>query len=194
MANNRLTRDMRNAMLGGVCAGIARHYNYDVTLVRVVWLILTALSVGFGVVLYIATWIIMPRENGEAATSSSSDIGEEMLSVGERITESARVVAKATREATEEIAEIARGRSTPTQSADSADAEAAGAVPTEQPTVDGERRTPAAGDPHAVPEEEDRQPASYEQEQEQPAPRDAMGEQEPERREGEGEPPAGPRV
>ena len=57
----RLTRDIRNKKIAGVCAGFARYMNVDVTLVRVIWLAL-AFCTGVGFIAYIVAWIIMPKE------------------------------------------------------------------------------------------------------------------------------------
>ena len=46
--------------IAGVCAGFAQYFDVDVTVVRVVWLIL-ALCGGPGVVAYIIAWIVMPE-------------------------------------------------------------------------------------------------------------------------------------
>lgn len=54
----------KNQQLAGVCAGIAEYFGWDVTLVRVIFALLTILSAGFlGIVLYIVMWIIMPLED-----------------------------------------------------------------------------------------------------------------------------------
>jgi phage shock protein C len=45
-----------------VCVGgLAEHFNLDATLIRVLFVLLAVLG-GSGVVLYIALWIIVPRE------------------------------------------------------------------------------------------------------------------------------------
>ena len=54
----------KNQQLAGVCAGIAEYFGWDVTLVRVIFALLTIFSAGFpGIVLYIVMWIIMPLED-----------------------------------------------------------------------------------------------------------------------------------
>ncbi|HYJ32969.1 MAG TPA: PspC domain-containing protein [Candidatus Binatia bacterium] len=59
-ASRRLRRS-RNRMLGGVCAGIAEWLGWDVTLVRVLYVVLSIVSVGFpGTIVYIILWIVMP--------------------------------------------------------------------------------------------------------------------------------------
>jgi phage shock protein PspC (stress-responsive transcriptional regulator) len=57
----RLERSRNERVLAGVCGGIARHFDVDPLLVRV----LTIASVvfgGFGVVAYVAAWLLMPEE------------------------------------------------------------------------------------------------------------------------------------
>jgi phage shock protein PspC (stress-responsive transcriptional regulator) len=49
-------------MLGGVCAGIAEYLDWDPTLVRVGYLILSIVSAAFpGILVYIILWIVMPQ-------------------------------------------------------------------------------------------------------------------------------------
>ena len=53
--------------IAGVCAGFAEYFDLDVTIVRVVWLILAIFGGGTGVLAYIIAWIVMP-EAPEAMT------------------------------------------------------------------------------------------------------------------------------
>ncbi|HZD31989.1 MAG TPA: PspC domain-containing protein [Candidatus Angelobacter sp.] len=46
--------------IAGVCAGFAEYFDVDVTIVRVVWLIV-ALFGGGGILAYIIAWIVMPE-------------------------------------------------------------------------------------------------------------------------------------
>jgi len=46
--------------IAGVCAGFAQYFDIDVTIVRVVWLIV-ALCGGGGILAYIIAWIVMPE-------------------------------------------------------------------------------------------------------------------------------------
>jgi phage shock protein C len=58
-----LSRPMHEAKVAGVCAGFARYFAVDVTLVRVLWVVLSVWPVPlFGVVSYIVAWIVMPKE------------------------------------------------------------------------------------------------------------------------------------
>lgn len=58
--DNRLTRDMDNAVIFGVCAGIARHFNMDVSIVRIIFLLL-GLYFAAGIFLYIVLALILPK-------------------------------------------------------------------------------------------------------------------------------------
>jgi phage shock protein C len=54
----------RNQIVGGVCAGIANYFDWDITLVRVIYAVLSIFTAGFpGFLLYIVLWIIMPLED-----------------------------------------------------------------------------------------------------------------------------------
>jgi phage shock protein C len=58
-----LLLDKRNKKIGGVCAGFARYFEIDVTLVRVLWLAV-AITTGVGFLAYLAAWLIMPSDHG----------------------------------------------------------------------------------------------------------------------------------
>lgn len=53
-----------SGVLAGVCAGLARRWQVDVTLVRVGAVVL-ALSAGVGVVLYLFGWLLLPTESDD---------------------------------------------------------------------------------------------------------------------------------
>lgn len=50
-----------NKMIAGVCAGIAEYLGLDVTLVRVLYVLISIFSAGFpGLLIYIILWFVMP--------------------------------------------------------------------------------------------------------------------------------------
>ena len=71
-ARRRLYRSMRNKKIAGVCAGFAQYLDVDVTMVRIVWLVV-ALLYGTGVIAYLIAWIAMPKEESlqQPATTAS---------------------------------------------------------------------------------------------------------------------------
>ena len=57
----RLVR--KNAMIAGVCGGIADSFGWDPTIVRIVYVIVSILSAAFpGILVYLLLWFVMPRE------------------------------------------------------------------------------------------------------------------------------------
>ncbi|MFA7296074.1 MAG: PspC domain-containing protein [Dehalococcoidia bacterium] len=129
----RLSRDTTNHMIGGVCAGIARQYGYDVTVVRIVAILLT-LVWGAGLLLYLALWVIMPADapasnaptslpapepgtstaTGNAAADtafaagSSDDLAERARRAADDFAIAARSAAEAARVAADQLADVAR--------------------------------------------------------------------------------------
>src|SRR5437762_9129974 len=68
-ASRRLVRLPAYGKLGGVCAGLAEYLDADVTLVRLVWVILSIVPGGLvgGVIAYVAALVIMPVSNADVA-------------------------------------------------------------------------------------------------------------------------------
>jgi phage shock protein C len=57
----KLYRSRTNRQVAGVCGGLAEYFNVDVTLMRVLFILLGLLG-ATGIILYIAMWIIVPQE------------------------------------------------------------------------------------------------------------------------------------
>jgi phage shock protein C len=54
----------RDRILGGVCGGIAKWLGWDITIVRIAYIIISILSAAFpGTIVYIILWVIMPEED-----------------------------------------------------------------------------------------------------------------------------------
>jgi phage shock protein C len=60
-ATRKLYRSKTNRQVAGVCGGLAEYFNLDATLIRVLFVLLAVLG-GSGLVLYVAMWIIVPKE------------------------------------------------------------------------------------------------------------------------------------
>ena len=57
-----LRRSRTDKMIAGVVAGLARYMGVDVTLARVVFVILSIVSAAFpGILVYILLWVIVPE-------------------------------------------------------------------------------------------------------------------------------------
>ncbi len=59
----RIRRDTRGGMLGGVAAGFARHLDIDVVWVRLGFVVATVFGGGLGIVVYLASWLIIPDDD-----------------------------------------------------------------------------------------------------------------------------------
>ncbi len=57
----KLYRSKSNQMIAGVCAGLAEYLNIDVSIVRIIWALIT-LTAGVGVLLYIVCAIVVPEK------------------------------------------------------------------------------------------------------------------------------------
>ena len=57
----RLYRSRYQKKLGGVCAGLANYFGVDVTLIRLLWVLLIVFY-GAGFLAYIISWIIIPEQ------------------------------------------------------------------------------------------------------------------------------------
>jgi phage shock protein C len=67
MAETRkLYRSRSNRQVAGVCGGLAQYFNLDVTLIRILFVVLAVLG-GSGPLIYLAMWIIVPNEPAPAA-------------------------------------------------------------------------------------------------------------------------------
>jgi len=57
-----LVRSRRNSMIAGVCGGIAEWLGWDPTIVRVLYVVISIVSIAFpGTLAYLILWAIMPR-------------------------------------------------------------------------------------------------------------------------------------
>jgi phage shock protein C len=63
MPDQKLTRSTRNKLLAGVCGGIAQWLGWNVTVVRLLYVLLSIASAAFpGILVYIILWVAMPQE------------------------------------------------------------------------------------------------------------------------------------
>jgi phage shock protein C len=72
-ARKRLVRPRADRKIAGVCAGFAEYFDLDVTLVRLLWL-LVALMTGVGFLAYPIAWIVMPEEPLRLAAAPAADL------------------------------------------------------------------------------------------------------------------------
>jgi phage shock protein PspC (stress-responsive transcriptional regulator) len=73
--NTKLYRSTTDKMLGGVCAGLGTYFSIDRTIVRLFFVVLTLLG-GFGPLVYIILWIVIPQEGTVDPTPGKMDSAE----------------------------------------------------------------------------------------------------------------------
>jgi phage shock protein PspC (stress-responsive transcriptional regulator) len=67
-----LTRSRNDRMLAGVAGGIARKYDFDPGLVRVVFVGVTILTYGFAIIPYLVAWLVVPESDVDEPVLSSA--------------------------------------------------------------------------------------------------------------------------
>ncbi len=78
MQGKRLVRSRNDRMIAGVASGLAATLNIDPLLVRIVLLALAFLN-GFGIMLYLALWLLVPNEDSatvDAREQVRENVGE----------------------------------------------------------------------------------------------------------------------
>lgn len=61
---NGIKRSRRDALIGGVCAGIAHHFGWSVTGTRVAYVLLSIFSAAFpGILVYLILWLVLPQDD-----------------------------------------------------------------------------------------------------------------------------------
>lgn len=52
----------KDRIIAGVCGGIGEYIDIDPTVVRLIWVVLTLMSLGTGIIAYAVAWIVMPEK------------------------------------------------------------------------------------------------------------------------------------
>lgn len=70
-----LYRSKKERILGGVCAGLGEHLDVDPTVIRLIWAVVSVLSLGTGIIVYILAWIIIPESGQDDGISPPAESG-----------------------------------------------------------------------------------------------------------------------
>jgi phage shock protein C len=73
-SGKKLERKVSGRWIAGVCAGLADYFGIDVTLVRVIFAVLTLFS-GVGAIAYVLAWALVP-EQGEPVSIAEKAINK----------------------------------------------------------------------------------------------------------------------
>jgi len=71
-ATTRLERSSTDRQVAGVCGGLAVYLGVDPALVRILWVVLSIVpgAILFGVLAYLAAWLLIPEASGDGVTST----------------------------------------------------------------------------------------------------------------------------
>lgn len=64
MSHRRFVRDADRALLGGVCAGFADYFGFNLCATRVIFIIAFFIAMPFAAIAYIAIVLLVPAESG----------------------------------------------------------------------------------------------------------------------------------
>jgi len=62
MATGKKLYRSNDRVLGGVCAGLAEFFDFDITALRLIYALLTVFTAFSGVIIYLILWLVMPSK------------------------------------------------------------------------------------------------------------------------------------
>lgn len=80
--HKKLYRSESDRVIAGVCGGLGEYFDIDPVLIRVILVIITLLG-GWGLILYLILWIVIPREKS-LKKSRDDSIHENIEEIKER--------------------------------------------------------------------------------------------------------------
>ncbi len=66
----RLARSRKGQVVAGVCSGLGEYFKVDPNVVRLAFAVLTVFG-GFGVLLYLIAWVVLPEEDQDTSIAES---------------------------------------------------------------------------------------------------------------------------
>jgi phage shock protein C len=72
----KLYRSRTNKMISGLSAGLAKEFNMEVDLVRILWVIFFIVTGGTAILVYIILWIVIPLEPENEITTTEATAPE----------------------------------------------------------------------------------------------------------------------
>ncbi len=64
MSDKKLRRSRQNSMIAGVVGGLAEYFDLDVTVLRIIYVLVSLFSAAFpGLIVYLILWVLMPLDD-----------------------------------------------------------------------------------------------------------------------------------
>ncbi|MCD6575263.1 PspC domain-containing protein [Candidatus Aerophobetes bacterium] len=83
--SKKLYRSREDKIIGGVCGGLAKYFDVDPTLIRILAVVSIFIN-GIGIIAYIIAWIIVPLEPSNSnRTEDISDEEIRVLTAGDKV-------------------------------------------------------------------------------------------------------------
>jgi phage shock protein C len=60
--SKKLYRPKENRLMGGVCAGLAEYINLDVSLIRLLFIVINLMTTALFTIFYLICWMMIPGE------------------------------------------------------------------------------------------------------------------------------------
>ncbi len=93
MTNKKLYRNEEEAIFAGVCSGLADYFDLDVTLMRVIFVILV-IGGGSGLLIYIILWIVTPIKKDGVVIDHKDDVKKFVEDAGKKTKTMAKEIKK----------------------------------------------------------------------------------------------------
>lgn len=77
MTEKQLYRSESDKILGGVCGGLAEYLDQDPTIIRLLVFFIEIATAGSALLVYLVTWLIIPRESEIKGTEEETSEAEE---------------------------------------------------------------------------------------------------------------------
>lgn len=88
--HRKLFRDPLNGILGGVCAGLGEYFGIDVSLMRLIAVILLFASAGTATLIYIILWIVLPEAVTPLQRMQLTGVSPTVENIGKTVTDTFR--------------------------------------------------------------------------------------------------------
>lgn len=73
MSEKKLRRSRQNSMIAGVVGGLAEYFDLDVTVLRIIYVLVSLFSAAFpGIIVYLILWVIMPLDDEDNRIGNSA--------------------------------------------------------------------------------------------------------------------------
>lgn len=107
--DKKLYRSQTNKIIAGVCGGLAEHFDIDSTVIRLIFVLVTAFG-GSGLLIYVILWLIMPKNPGQPGVINEESVREFAEGVKEKAQEIKNEIKESWEKSKTEIQETKKSR------------------------------------------------------------------------------------